>query len=378
MGLCYLDNSATTAVCKAAADKAYAMMTETFGNPSSLHTLGIRAETEITAAREAVADLIGARADEILFTSGGTEANNLAIIGGSTARVRVGKHIVITAVEHSSSAAAAAALEQQGYTVTRVMPDADGDITAEQMLAACRDDTVLVSMMLVNNETGAIFPVGETAAALAKRFPNARMHCDAVQAVGKLAVNVKRLGVHFLTVSAHKLHAPKGCGALYIRKGERVRPLICGGEQEKGVRGGTEAAPLIAAFGAAIGELPPIPAHAAHMQALCDRLTAALGGVEGIVFHRPKRHLPAIVNFSVVGYRSETMLHYLASKEIYVSSGSACAKGKPSEVLTAMGLPKREADSALRISFSRDNTEQDVDRLVDAIHEGMARLAHTR
>ena len=378
MGLCYLDNSATTPVCRQAADKAYAMMTDTFGNPSSLHTLGIRAEAEVTAAREAVAALIGARPDEILFTSGGTEANNLAVIGSCTARPRAGKHVVVTAVEHSSTLAAAAALEQQGYTVTRVMPDEHGDIAVEQMLAACREDTALVSMMLVNNETGAIFPVRETAAAVAKQFPNAKFHCDAVQAVGKTEVSVRKLGVHFLTVSAHKLHGPKGCGALYIRKGERVRPLVCGGEQEQGLRGGTEAAPLIAAFGAAIEALPKLSEHAAHMQTLCDRLIAALDGVEGIVLHRPAHHLPAIVNFSVVGYRSETMLHFLASKEIYVSSGSACAKGKPSEVLTAMGLSKREADSALRISFGRQNTENDVDRLVDAILDGMARLAHTR
>ena len=378
MGLCYLDNSATTAVCKAAADKAYAMMTDTFGNPSSLHTLGIRAEAQVTAAREAVATLIGARPDEILFTSGGTEANNLAVIGSCTARARAGKHIVVTAVEHSSTQAAVAALEQQGYAVTRVMPDEHGDISVQQMLDACRADTVLVSMMLVNNETGAIFPVAQTAAAVAKSFPNAKFHCDAVQAVGKLAVNVKRLGVHFLTVSAHKIHGPKGCGALYIRKGERIKPLVCGGEQEQGLRGGTEAAPLIAAFGAAVEQRPPLSEHAAHMQSLCDRLTAALGGAEGIVFHIPQHHLPAIVNFSVVGYRSETMLHFLASKEIYVSSGSACAKGKPSAVLTAMGLSKREADSAIRVSFGRDNTEQDVDRLVEAIQDGIARLAHTR
>lgn len=378
MGLCYLDNSATTAVCKAAADKAYAMMTETFGNPSSLHTLGIRAETEVTAAREAVANLIGARPDEILFTSGGTEANNLAVIGSCTARPRGGKHIVVTAVEHSSTAAAVAALEQQGYTVTRVIPDKDGDVSVEQMLAACREDTALVSMMLVNNETGAIFPVAQTAAAVAKAFPNAKFHCDAVQALGKLPVNVRKLGVHFLTVSAHKIHGPKGCGALFIRKGERVRPLVCGGEQEQGVRGGTEAAPLIAAFGAAIGQLPTLASHSQHMQTLCERLTAALQGVDGIVFHTPKQHLPAIVNFSVVGYRSETMLHFLATKEIYVSSGSACAKGKPSEVLTAMGLSKREADSAIRVSFGRENTEQDVDRLVEGIVDGMARLAHVK
>ncbi len=378
MAICYLDNSATTACSAAAADKAAALMRDNFGNPSSLHTLGIRAEQEISRVRERAAKLIGATDTEITFTSGGTEANNMALIGGATARARIGKHIVITAVEHSSVMAAAAHLEKQGFTVTRVLPDEHGDITADAMLAACRPDTVLVSMMLVNNETGAIFPVGETAARIKREFPNVIVHCDAVQAAGKLAISVKRLSVDLLTVSAHKLHGPKGCGMLYIRKGVRVVPIIHGGEQEQGLRGGTEAVPLIGGFGAALEQLDPPDKQQAHMRLLCDHLLDRLKTMDGVVLHLPKNHLPAIVNLSVLGIRSETMLHFLASKEIYVSSGSACAKGKPSEVLTAMGLSKREADSALRISFGMDNTVDDVDRLVRALDEGMRTLARAR
>lgn len=378
MAICYLDNSATTACSAAAAQKAVTLMQDTFGNPSSLHTLGIRAEAEMTAARVQVAKLIGATETEITFTSGGTEANNTAIIGGCTARARLGKHIVITAVEHSSVMAAAAHLEKQGYTVTRVTPDEHGDITAEAMVAACRNDTVLVSMMLVNNETGAIFPVGEMAAQIKRAFPNALVHCDAVQAAGKWPINVKRLAVDLLTVSAHKLHGPKGCGALYIRKGVRILPLIHGGEQERGLRGGTEAISLIAGFGVAVAELASHDRQQAHMQTLCDRLIAGVKGLDGVVLHLPKRHLPAIVNLSVLGIRSETMLHFLAAKEIYVSSGSACAKGKPSEVLTAMGLSKKEADSALRVSFGMQNTVDDVDRFVQALDEGIHTLVRVR
>ena len=378
MAICYLDNSATTVCCAAAAEAATALMLTNFGNPSSLHTLGIRAEEAVTDTREAVASLIGATAGEITFTSGGTEANNTALIGGATAKMRFGKHVVITAVEHSSVSAAAAELERRGFTVTRVVPDKDGDISADAMVDACRPDTVLVSMMLVNNETGAIFPVGETAVKVRAVCPNALIHCDAVQAAGKLPINVKRLGVDLLTVSAHKLHGPKGCGALFVRKGVRVLPLIHGGEQEKGLRGGTEAVPLIGGFGAALRALAPPAAQQKHLAALCDRLVTALKAREGIVLHLPKQHLPAIVNLSAVGIRSETMLHFLAAREIYVSSGSACAKGKPSEVLTAMGLPKAEADSALRVSFDLSNTVDDVDRFVAALDEGMRTLARAR
>ena len=378
MAICYLDNSATTRVCEPAIAAAVSLMRDEFGNPSSLHTLGIRAERVMTGAREAVAGLLGCEPGEITFTSGGTEGNNLAILGGAAAYRRVGRHIVTTAVEHSSVLMACDELEQNGFEVTRVMPDKNGDISADAMLAACREDTVLVSMMMVNNETGARFPVEDMAAAVKQRFPRAHVHADAVQAAGKVPIKVGRTAVDLMTVSAHKLYGAKGCGALYIRRGVRLRPRQLGGEQEKRLRGGTEAMPLIGAFGAAIGALAPPAVQQAHMQALADRLIGQLREIDGVVLHLPVHRIPAIVNLSAIGIRSETMLHFLAERDVYVSSGSACAKGQPSHVLIAMGMPKREADSALRVSFGMDNTADDIDRFVAALTEGMRTLARAR
>ncbi|MBR5525118.1 MAG: cysteine desulfurase [Clostridia bacterium] len=371
----YLDNSATTRVCRAAADKAYAMMTETFGNPSSLHSLGFQAEQELTAARRRVAKMIGCEAEEIYFTSGGTEANNLAVLGSVAAHPHGGRHVVTTAVEHASVAAACDRLEEQGYTVTRLVPDESGTLTAAQMVAACRPDTVLVAIMLVNNETGARFPLEQAVAGIRRVAPQAHIHCDAVQAAGKIPLHAGRWGLDSVAVSAHKIHGPKGVGALYLRKGARLQPRNIGGKQEKGLRCGTEAAPLIAAFGAAIEELPPIPAQMAHYDTLRRRLEERLGDNPAIRFHLPAGGVPYIIHLSVPGLKSETMLHFLAQREIYVSSGSACSKGAKSPVLAALGLPAAEIDSALRVSLCRHNTIEDMDRFADALSEAMNSLA---
>ena len=371
----YLDNSATTRVCAAAADKAYQMMTENYGNPSSLHSLGFRAEQELTAARKAVAGMMGVQPEQVWFTSGGTEANNLALFGAVAARSREGRHIVTTAVEHSSVAAAVDQLEKQGYEITRLVPDEHGMVDAPTIVGACRPDTVLVAVMLVNNETGARFPFENAVCGIRRVSPNAHIHCDAVQAAGKLPLYAERWNFDSMAVSAHKIHGPKGVGALYVRRGVRVLPRQFGGKQEGGFRPGTEAAPLIAAFGAAVGELPPPHRQMAHYDALRRRLLARLEGVEGIRFHIPHFGVPYIIHLSVPGLKSETMLHFLAQKEIYVSSGSACSKGAKSPVLTAMGLPAAEIDSALRISLCRDNTEEDMDRFADGLLEAMQVLA---
>ena len=371
----YLDNSATTRVCAAAADAAYRMMTETYGNPSSLHSLGFRAEQEITAARKAVAGLMGAQPEQVFFTSGGTEANNLAIFGAVAARSREGRHIVTTAVEHSSVAAAIDALEKQGYEVTRLVPDENGSVDVPTIAAACRPDTVLVAVMMVNNETGARFPIEQAVCGIRQRAPHAHVHCDAVQAAGKLPLYAERWNLDSMAVSAHKIHGPKGVGALYVRRGVRVLPRQYGGKQEGGFRPGTEAAPLIAAFGAAVGELPPPHRQMPHYDTLRRHLLARLEGVEGIRFHIPHYGVPYIIHLSVPGLKSETMLHFLAQRDIYVSSGSACARGAKSPVLTAMGLPAAEIDSALRISLCRDNTTEDMDRFAEALLEAMNTLA---
>ena len=367
MAAVYLDNSATTRVSRAAADKAYALMTEIYGNPSSLHTMGFLAEKELTAARRAVGQLLGAPPECLFFTSGGTEANNLAVLGSAAAHPHSGRHVVTTAVEHSSVADACEQLEKQGYDVTRLLPDTRGNITARQIVEACREDTALVAVMLVNNETGARFPLEEAVADIRRRAPRAHIHTDAVQAAGKLPLQAQRWGVDSLSASAHKLHGPKGCGVLYLRKGARILPRSFGGKQEGGIRCGTEAAPLIAAFGTAAGETLPWSRQQPHFEALRRRLIDGLDGKQEIRFHLPDGGVPYIVHLSVPGIRSETLLHFLAQREIYVSSGSACAKGAASPVLTAMGLPAQEIDSALRISFDYSNTAQEIDCLIDAL-----------
>lgn len=370
----YLDNSATTAVCRAAADKAYEMMTACWGNPSSLHTVGFEAEREMEAARSAVAGLLGAAPDTLTFTSGGTEANNLAIFGAAAAKARGGRHIVTTAMEHPSVAAACGQLEKEGWEVTRLVPDGSGCVPLSALEAALRPDTMLVSMMLVNNETGAILPVEEAAPLVRRLAPRALLHCDAVQAFGKLPIRVRPMDVDLLTVSGHKIHAPKGCGALYVKKGVRILPRAFGGGQERGLRPGTEATPAIAAFGAAAAAVPELAGQRARFEELMNRLLAGLERQEEILLHRPVRHAPYILNLSVPGIRSETLLHFLAQRGVYVSSGSACSRGKSSPVLAALGLPPAEIDSSLRVSLSRDNDEEDIDRFLAGVEEARAVL----
>ena len=377
MSMTYLDNSATTAVCEAAAKKAVYMMTQCFGNPSSLHRLGFEAERELTAAREKVAALMGVPARDVLFTSGGTEANNLAVFGAAAALARRGKHIVTTGVEHSSVAAACKQLEKEGYAVTRLLPDSDGHITADAIIAACRPDTALVSVMLVNNETGARFSLPDAVAGIRRRSPFAFIHCDAVQAAGKLPLYGARWQVDAMSVSAHKLHGPKGCGALYLRQGARILPRQVGGLQERSLRGGTEAAPLIAAFGAAAEALPPLAEQEALFETLRKRLFDRLADAP-VVFHLPADSVPYIIHLSVPGFKSETLLHFLSERDIFVSSGSACAKGAKSPVLQAMGLPETEIDGALRISLCHNNTPEDIDRFADALIAATQTLARRR
>ncbi|MEF2884257.1 MAG: cysteine desulfurase family protein [Ruminococcus sp.] len=372
----YLDNSATTMVSPEAAKKALEMMTEVFANPSSLHAFGIRAEAEVEAARKAVAAQLGCSDEEILFTSGGTEANNLALFGVAEARKRRCRKIVVSSVEHSSVIEAAKKLENDGFTVVYVAPRADGIIHPEDVAAAVGDDTSLVSVMRVNNETGAVMPVADIFEEVRDVNPDVICHTDAVQAFGKLECKVKKLGADLLTVSAHKVHAPKGCGALYIKKGVRLVPRQYGGEQQKKRRPGTEAAQTIAAFGVACEQFD-IRANAAYVRQLNDYAKEKLLAIEGVVLNSPADALPYVLNITAGRVRSETMLHHLEKREIYLSSGSACAKGKPSHVLSAMGYDKNRADSALRVSFSKYNTKEDIDALAEGIAIGLQTLAHT-
>ncbi len=371
----YLDNSATTAVSRAAAEKAFSIMTECYGNPSSLHLKGLEAERELNAARKSVAARLKVGAEEIFFTSGGTEANNTALFGAAYAAARVRRKIVISSVEHSSVTEAAKRLEDEGFTVERVAPRSDGVVHPADVAAAVDGGTAIVSVMLVNNETGAVMPVREIFAEVKAKNPAALCHTDAVQAFGKLDVRPRTLGADMVSVSGHKVHAPKGVGALYVKKGVRLVPRQYGGEQEKRFRPGTENLPAIAAFGAACDEFD-IENNRAKAEALNKYARQRLLSIEGVALNSPENALPYVLNFSAGRVRSETMLHFLEGRDIFVSSGSACAKGKPSHVLSALGLSRERADSAIRVSFSKHNSADDVDALCEGIAEGLRVLAH--
>lgn len=371
----YLDNSATTKPCAAAIQAATQAMTVHFGNPSSLYRLGLAAENVITDARMAVAKHLLAREDEIVFTSCGSESNNTAIFGAAMLRRRVGRHVVTTAVEHPSVLECMKQLENNGYEVTYLKPDKCGNISAEQFAHAVRKDTVLVSCMAVNNETGARFPVQQLRAILEDSGSRALLHLDYVQAFGKLLLNVGELRADFISVSAHKIHGLKGCGALYIKKGLRLPPYIHGGGQEKGLRSGTEAVPNIAAFGAAVQALPEQKSAWEKTEGLRNFAIDRLKQFDNVVINSPADGCPYILNFSFLGYRSETLLHALAQQGVYVSSGSACSKGKGSYVLREMGLEPKRVDSALRISFSYTSSQADIVALCQALEQARA-LVH--
>ena len=372
----YLDNSATTRVLPEAARKAAEVMVEEYGNPSSLHTRGFRARQEVEASRETVAARLGAKPEELYFTSGGTEGNNLALFGAALAKKRQGNRIVTTLAEHDSVLGTVGELEKQGFEVVRLRPDSEGHLSEEQLFDAVNEKTILVSMMLVNNETGAVFPVSAAARAIRRKKAPALLHTDAVQAFGKLEFSPAKLGADLCTVSAHKVHGPKGVGALYVSKSARILPHTFGGGQEKGLRPGTESVPLICAFGEAVRLLPKASEAGPEMERLNGLLRGKLRELPEVTVNSPEDGLPYILNFSAGRVRAETMLHFLAEQNIFVSSGSACGRAKPSHVLEAMGLPKERISSALRVSFSRFSEEDDVLALAEALKKGLRTLLH--
>lgn len=371
----YLDNAATTKPCVPAVEAAVDAMTVNFGNPSSLHRAGLDAQLVVDRARKIIADSVGASLENIIFTSGATESSNLALRGASAAYGRKRRKIVISAVEHASVDETASALEKSGFEVVRIAPREDGRIYAADFLAACDENTCLISMMLVNNETGYILPVKETFSAVKRKFPDIITHCDCVQGYMKLPVKVNTLCADLMSLSGHKIHGVKGAGALYIRKGIRVLPVVTGGKQEKGIRSGTESVPMIAAFGAAAEYLVPTIAQRSERAAeLKKYLLSRLSESENIAVNSPDDGSPYIINISAIGKRSEIMLHFLESREIYVSSGSACSKGVQSGVLGMFGITGKRADSALRISITAETTESELDEFVTALNEGLEKL----
>ena len=376
---CYLDNSATTAVTPEVAALAAHIMTEQYGNPSSLHRRGFWAERALTEARGQVAAVLRCRPEEIVFTSGGTESNNLALLGAARAARRRGNRIVTTAVEHHSVLAVCRQLESEGFEVAYVSPDAGGVITPESFAAACDEKTVLASCMMVNSETGALHDIPAIAAACRRKNPGILFHADCVQAFGRLEIAPARWGVQLVSVSGHKIHAPKGVGALYVAKGVRLLPPLYGSGQERGLRPGTENLPGICAMGLAAERMNARRVeNAAHFTALRQKLITNLSQSPAVCINSPEAAAPYIINLSVEGIRSEIMIHYLEQFGIYVSSGSACAKGERSHVLTAMGLPEDRIDSAIRVSMTDTTAEEEIDEFCRRLLQGAATLAKRR
>ena len=366
----YLDHAATTPVPKAVADAMYRVLTEQFGNPSAQYPLGHQARTLVEDSRAVVADALGCKAENLFFTSCGTESNNWAIRSAAWHGRHTGKHIITTAVEHSAVLEPLRALAQEGYEITRLRPDRSGNITVEQVADALREDTILISMMLVNNETGCVFPVAEAARLLKARKSHALLHCDAVQGLLKVPCDPVRWGVDLMSLSAHKIGGPKGIGALYVADSLRnFRPLLPGGGQERGLRSGTEATAQIAGFAKAVElrreNLAEKLARMAALKSYCRDRLLTIPGMETV----GDGTAPHILSLSLAGYPSANIVTELGEQGICISAGSACHKGKPSHVFAAMGLPKKVAAGTIRVSFGPDTTEADIDALYAALKE---------
>ena len=370
----YLDNAATTPPCREAIDASVFAMNEAFGNPSSLHGLGIQAEKLIDFSKEALARALGGVSKEIVFTSGATESNNLAIFGLAENYGRRKKRVVTTAVEHPSVAEAFKKLSALGYEVVAVKPDQNGEITADALVSAVDKNTCLVSAMYVNNETGYILPVESAFSRIKKQYPDCMTHCDFVQGFLKLPVKVKSLCADAVSVSGHKVHAPKGVGALWIKSGVRVAPTTFGGGQQNGLRSGTEAVPAIYAFGKAVEAFSGNIAQRLERAALIKKYAVERLSGAGLVINSKENASPYIISAALVGIKSETLLHFLEAEKIYVSSGSACSKGKKSAVLTAFGLADAVADSTIRISLGFDTEKNDIDSLAEALERASKSL----
>lgn len=371
----YLDNAATTKPCRESLNAVTECMTRNYGNPSSLHSAGLRAQLVIDNVRKIIAKALTADPAGIYFTSGATESNNLAILGAAASYGKRRPKIITTTVEHASVRNSVKYLEEQGYEIVRIAPDSNGVINHEDIINAADERTCLVSMMLVNNETGYILPVRRAFYGIKKRFPDCITHCDAVQGFMKIPVKASELNADLISLSAHKIYGGKGVGALYIKKNVRLKNLIFGGSQEKGMRPGTENVPMIAGFGEAVrvlsGSIQKRYDGISRLKSMfCERISKN----DGIIINSGDECLPYIINISVPGIRSEIMLHFLEEKEIYVSSGSACSKGAKSGVLSEFRFSDELSDSALRISLSHETTVQELRILAETIENGMQRL----
>lgn len=363
----YLDNAATTRPCAEAVDATMQAFTQVWGNPSSIHRLGAEAARLLRRCRESVALALGAQAARVFFTSGGTEANNWAIFSAAERLGKRGKHVITTATEHHAALNPMKKLAERGFEVTYLQPDSAGRVSLDALQDALRPDTILVSIMMINNESGAIMPIQKMAKLTHHVCPNALFHTDAVQGLFKIPFRATSLGVDMLSVSGHKVHAGKGVGALYVREGLQLPAYLHGGGQESGLRSGTENMPMIAGFAAACDAQRKDPgiAEQARLRDLCRQLLSQLPEVTLI----GAQDAPHIVSFAIESLRTQGIVNALQEREIYVSAGSACSRGHRSHVLQAMRLPPSLIDGAVRASLSRDTTEQDIRTLASALPE---------
>lgn len=370
----YFDNSATTRVLDGVKDIVVKTMTEDYGNAAARHRKGMEAERYIREARAEIAKTLKVAEKEILFTSGGSESNNMALMGTAFANQRAGKHIISTAIEHPSVYNPLGALEEQGFEVTILQVDHDGHISLEELEAAIRPDTILVSVMYVNNEVGAIEPVEEISRIIKRKNPGTLLHVDAIQAYGKFVIRPKKQGIDLLSVSGHKIHGPKGVGFLYIGSGVKIKPLIYGGGQQWNLRSGTENVPGVAGLGVAAREMyTDHEQKVAQITAIKDYMTDRLSELDGVVLNSKKgsHSAPQIVSVSFEGVRSEVLLHALEDKGIYVSSGSACSSHHPgiSGTLKGIGVAPKLLDSTVRFSFGIFNTKEEIDYCIGVLAE---------
>ncbi|SFR68657.1 cysteine desulfurase family protein [Anaeromicropila populeti] len=371
----YLDNAATTKPFEAVRKRMWETLEENYGNPSSMHKKGVEAEKYVREARETIAAALKAEQKEIIFTSGGTESNNMALIGAAYANQRAGKHIITTKIEHPSVHNPLFFLEEQGFQVTYLNVDKNGRVILEELAESIRKETILVSVMYVNNEVGACEKIDEISKIIKEKNENTVFHVDAIQGFGKYKIYPKRLGIDLLSVSAHKIHGPKGAGFLYVQNKVKIKPILFGGEQQRGLRSGTENVPGIAGLSKAVEEIyKNYDEKRTHLYKLkkyfIDRI-GEMGGVmvNGIENIPIEETAPHIVSVSFEDVRSEVLLHALEEKGIYVSSGSACASNHPqlSGTLKAMGIPKKYLDSTLRFSFSVSTTIEEIDYTIEEL-----------
>lgn len=370
----YLDNAATTRPCDACVEAMTDALTQRWANPSALYHFGVEAARLLRQCRQSVADALGAETDRVFFTAGGTEADNWAIFSAAERLGKRGKHIITTAVEHSAVLNPMKKLEEKGFEVTYLQPDELGRIRVESLQAALRRDTILVSIMMVNNESGAVMPIEKMAKLTHRICPNALFHTDAVQGFFKLPFRARTLGADMISVSGHKVHASKGIGALYLRPGLKLPPYLLGGGQETGLRSGTEGLPQIAGFAAACKEnLPKRMAHIAEQHRLKLMLREALCQIPEVTL-LGAQEAPHIVNLAVAGVRSQGLLNALQERGICVSAGSACSKGHRSHVLEAMGVQPELIDGSIRVSLSCETTEDEIRAFIAALPEVIALL----